>query len=166
VQVITSVTYKTHPVPSSLLIGLVQLNVSSAATYKHVVAESLKLLPAVTDAGYTGYGTMENGFAAIFLQPNGTVESFNQTFAPFFNLTQLSGVSGIVGAYPSSWDGYMKTFLRDPNIGTSIQDAGRLLTTDVLTNKSQLLAEFMHENRQSAGFNFSMEMPSVCVELC
>ncbi|KAL5356941.1 hypothetical protein BJX96DRAFT_187875 [Aspergillus floccosus] len=153
--VITSVTYKTHPVPSSLLIGLVQLNASSADSYKHLVAESLKLLPDVTDAGYTGYGNMKDGFAAIFLQPNGTVESFNETFAPFFNLTQLTGVSGTVGAYPSSWADYMKTFLRDPNIATNIQDSGRLLTADVLTKKSQMLAEFIHENRQGgAGFNF------------
>ena len=135
--------------------GLVQLNATSASSFKQIIAESVKLLPAITEAGYTGYGTLENGFAALFLKPNGTIADFNQTFAPFFNLSRLPGIQGEVAAYPSTWDGYVKTFLRDPNIGTNIQDTSRLLTTEVIQEKAEELAEFIVSNKQGAGFNFS-----------
>ncbi|RHZ62522.1 hypothetical protein CDV55_106473 [Aspergillus turcosus] len=152
--VVTSVTYKTHPVPQNLTIGFVQLNATDNSSSTRLVSESLKLLPAVTDAGYTGYGSFAQGFQAIFLQPNGTIESFNQTFASFSDLTQLPGISGAVGAYSSTWDEYLKTFLRDPNIGTNIQDTSRLLTADIIREKADDLAEFIVDNAQAAGFNF------------
>ncbi|KAB8275188.1 hypothetical protein BDV30DRAFT_247912 [Aspergillus minisclerotigenes] len=152
--VVTSVTYKTHPVPQNLTMGVVQLNATSESSFKQVIAESVKLLPAVTEAGYTGYGTIENGFAAIFLKPNSTIADFNQTFAPFFNLSRLRGIQGAVAAYPSTWDGYLKTILQDPNIGTNIQDTSRLLTNEVIQESADDLAEFIVDNKQGAGFNF------------
>ncbi|KAF7588253.1 hypothetical protein BBP40_005975 [Aspergillus hancockii] len=152
--VVTSVTYKTHPVPQNLIVGLVQLNSTDNSTFKRVVTESLKLLPAITEAGYTGYSSIMTGFNAIFLKPNSTVASFNQTFAPFFNLAQLPGIKGGITAYPSTWNGYMETFLQDPNIGTSIQDTSRLLTTDVIQEKADDLAELILSNSDGAGFNF------------
>ncbi|GAB1192745.1 hypothetical protein APSETT444_001941 [Aspergillus pseudonomiae] len=138
----------------NLTIGLVQLNATNTSSMKRLIAESVKLLPAITEAGYTGYGAIENGFAAIMLKPNSTIADFNQTFAPFFNLSRLPGIQGGVTAYPSTWDGYVKTFLRDPNIGTNIQDTSRLLTTEVIQEKAEQLAEFIVDNKQGAGFNF------------
>ncbi|GFG24993.1 FAD binding domain protein [Aspergillus udagawae] len=152
--VVTSVTYKTHPVPQNLTIGFVQFNATNKSSSTRLVSESLKLLPAVTDAGYTGYASFTQGFQAVFLQPNGTIESFNQTFASFSSLTQLPGVKGAVGAYSSTWDGYLKTFLQDPHIGTNTQDTSRLLTADIIREKADDLAEFIVDNGQTAGFNF------------
>ncbi|KOC15294.1 FAD binding domain protein [Aspergillus flavus AF70] len=158
--VVTSVTYKTHPVPQNLTMGLVQLNATSESSFKQVIAESVKLLPAVTEAGYTGYGTIENGFAAIFLKPNSTIADFNQTFAPFFNLSRVPGIQGVVAAYPSTWDGYLQNVLQDPNIGTNIQDTSRLLTLKVMQEKADDLAEFIVDSKQGAGFNFSKSLGS------
>ncbi|QMW39082.1 hypothetical protein G4B11_002362 [Aspergillus flavus] len=152
--IVTSVTYKTHPVPQNLTMGLVQLNATSESSFKRVITESVKLLPAVTEAGYTGYGTIENGFAAIFLKPNSTIADFNQTFAPFFNLSRVPGIQGVVAAYPSTWDGYLQNVLQDPNIGSNIQDTSRLLTLKVMQEKADDLAEFIVDNKQGAGFNF------------
>ncbi|KAK5788537.1 hypothetical protein VI817_009495 [Penicillium citrinum] len=129
------------------------LNASDNSSLTHLLSESIKLFPNVTDAGYTGYGDLSQGFQAIFLKPNSSVKSFNQTFAGFFNLTQIPGVHGAVGAYPSTWNGYLDKFLRDPNIGTNIQDTSRLLTTDVINQKSEDLAEFLVRNG-GGGFNF------------
>jgi hypothetical protein len=153
-QVVTSVTYKTHPVPQNLIMGFVQLNASDDACLTHILAESIKLLPEVTDAGYTGYGNIDQGFAAIFIKPNSTVQDFNKTFAGFFNLTQLPGTHGALGAQVSTWDGYVEKFLHDPNIGTNIQDSSRLLTTDVINKKADELARFLVRN-PGGGFNFS-----------
>ncbi|KAI9368655.1 hypothetical protein BJX61DRAFT_550263 [Aspergillus egyptiacus] len=152
--VVTSVTYKTHPVPQNIIMGLVQLNASNNATLTHVLAESIKLLPEVTDAGYTGYGRIGSGFEAIFVQPNGTVESFNETFAGFFNLTQRPGIQGGVIAFPSTWNDYLENILQDPNIATNVQDASRLLTADVISEKAGELAQFVVQNGAGGGFNF------------
>lgn len=103
-QVVTSVTYKTHPVPQNLVVGFVQLNASDNANLTHILVESIKPLPEVTDDGYTGYGNIDQGFGAIFIKPNGTIESFNETFARFFNLTQPPGIYGAVAAFPSIWN--------------------------------------------------------------
>ncbi|EAW22098.1 FAD/FMN-containing protein [Aspergillus fischeri NRRL 181] len=157
--VVTSVTYKTHPVPQNLTIGFVQLNATNNSSSTRLISESLKLIPAVTDAGYTGYGSFAQGFQAIFLQPNGTIESFNRTFAPFSNLTQLPGVTGALAAYSSTWNDYLRTFLQDPNIGTNIQDTSRLLTADIIRENADGLAQFIVDNDQAAGFNFSKRDP-------
>jgi hypothetical protein len=133
----------------------VQINTTDNSSFKRVVTDSLKLLPAITNAGYTGYSSIMRGFNAIFLKPNSTVASFNQTFAPFFNLTQLPGIQGGITAYPSTWNEYIKSFLQDPNIGTNIQDTSRLLTADVIEEKAEDLAELIIGNNEGAGFNFS-----------
>lgn len=156
-------TYKTHPVPQNLTIGFVQLNATDNSSATRLISESLKLIPAVTDAGYTGYGSFAQGFQALFLQPNGTIESFNQSFAPFSELTQLPGVTGRVAVYSSAWDEYLKTFLRDPNIGTNIQDTSRLLTADIIQERADDLAEFIVDSGQEAGFNFSKKIRLVAV---
>ncbi|BCS23428.1 FAD/FMN-containing protein [Aspergillus puulaauensis] len=150
--VVTSVTYKTHPVPENLIMGFVQLNATNG-NLTNVLAESLKLLPGVTDAGYIGYGDLSGGFNGFFMTPNSTVGAFNETFAGFFNLSTRPGVQGAVGAYPSDWDGYLETILRDPNIGTNIQDTSRLLTADVIQDKAEDLARFLVKN-PGGGFNF------------
>lgn len=134
--------------------GFVQLNASDNTSLTHVLAQSIKLLPEVTDAGYTGYGNIDQGFAAIFIKPNSTVQAFNKTFAGFFNLTQLPGIHGTVGASVSTWDGYVEKILQNPNIGTNIQDSSRLLTTDVINKKAGKLAHFLVRNT-GGGFNFS-----------
>ncbi|OJJ08593.1 hypothetical protein ASPVEDRAFT_47727 [Aspergillus versicolor CBS 583.65] len=151
--VVTSVTYKTHPVPENLIMGFVKLNASSNASLTNLVAESLKLLPDVTDAGYIGYADLSGGFGGFFMKPNSTVAAFNETFAGFFNLSTLPGVKGMVGAYPSDWNGYRQTILTDPHIGTNVQDTSRLLTADVLQEKADDLARFLVKNG-GGGFNF------------
>ncbi|CAI7572633.1 unnamed protein product [Penicillium manginii] len=153
--VVTSVTYKTHPVPQNLLVGFVQLNTSDNSSLKNLLAESMKLLPKVTDAGYTGYGNMDQSFQAIFLKPNGSLGSFNHTFAGFFNMSEYPGIRGAVGAYLSTWNGYLQTFLQDPNIGTNVQDTSRLLTADVIDQKAKDLANLIVDNGGKGGFNFT-----------
>jgi hypothetical protein len=156
------VTYKTHPVPQSFTIGVVQLNTTSNDIFKRVTKESLQLIPRITQAGFTGYGTLEGGFSALFIQPNGTIGNFNRTFAPLQRLARTPGVSGQVAAFPGSWNMYLDTFLQDPNIATNIQDTSRLLTADVLENKTDELVEFIVESGKGAGFNFSMLFLDFC----
>jgi hypothetical protein len=148
------VTYKTHPIPQSFIFGLVEINSTSNDTFKRVVKESLQLIPKITQAGFTGYAEFEGGLSAIFVQPNGTIENFNRTFAPLESLADIPGVSALITSFPGSWNMYLDKFLLDPNIATNIQDASRLLTADVLENKTDELVEFILEN--GGGFNWGM----------
>ncbi|KAF7505684.1 hypothetical protein GJ744_000533 [Endocarpon pusillum] len=155
--VITSVTYRTHPNPAHIQVGLMQFNTTDESTLRNVLHKALQALPAVTDAGYTGYGIMDDGsFAALFVQPNATEEIFNTTFAPFYELASHANVSAQVGSisFPT-WIDYCNTFLMDPNIATNIIDASRLLTSDDLLERTTKLVDVVLEfDEFSAGFNF------------
>jgi len=157
-QVVTSVTYKTHPNPSHIQVGLMQFNVTTNSTLRLVLQQSLAALPGVTDAGYTGYGTTSiTGFSAIFIQPNGTNATFTSAFAPFYKIATLPGVSGQVVNFDfPTWMDYCDVFLQDPNISTNVIDTSRLLTADVLLNHNEALADLVLEYPDmGAGFNFS-----------
>lgn len=154
---ITSATFKTHPNPAHIQVGLVQLNATSNSTLRTVLEKGLETIPAVTEAGYVGYGDLADGFSAIFIQPNGTNETFDTAFAPFYEIKKLPGVGGQVGAFNfPSWIEYCHAFLQDPHVGTNNVDASRLLTKDVLLNQSDELVDLIFGYPEGhAGFNFS-----------
>ena len=161
-QVITSVTYKTHPNPTHIQTGFVQVNTTDQSTFRGVLHRALQALPAITDAGYTGYGIMDGGsFSAILIQPNATEEFFNVTFAPFYELASHVNVSAQVGSitFPT-WIDYCNTFLTDVNIATNAIDPSRLLTSDDLLERTTELVDVILEvDELSAGFNFSVFFP-------
>lgn len=137
--------------------ALVQLNATDNSTLRTVLETGLQTIPSITEAGYTGYGDLSAGFSAIFLQPNGTNETYNEAFAPLYELKELPGVGGQIGTFSfPSWIEYCRTFLRDPNIATNIIDASRLLTKDVLLNRANELVDLILDYPENgAGFNFS-----------
>lgn len=93
----------------------------------------------------------------IFIKPNGTNESFAEAFEPLIKMTELEGVEGITGnlEFPS-WEEYTKAFLQDPNVATNVIDTSRLLTSVVLKEKAEELADLTSEFPEfDAGFNFS-----------
>ncbi|KMP02044.1 hypothetical protein CISG_09300 [Coccidioides immitis RMSCC 3703] len=162
--VITSVTYKTHPSPSHIQVGLVQFNVTNNSTLRAVIEKCLQELPSITDAGYTGYGSMNFlsggkeplGFGAIFIQPNGTNATFTRTFKPYYDIAKMQGVSGALANidFPS-WIEYAEVFVQDPNIATNIIDGSRLLTSQALLHRTRDLVDLMFEYASfGPGFNF------------
>lgn len=135
-----------------------QFNTTDEPAFRAVLHGVLQALPGVTDAGYTGYGIMSGGsFGAIFIQPNATEEIFNATFAPFYKLAAHPNVSAQIWstAFPT-WIEYCNAFLSDPNIATNIIDTSRLLTSDVLSNRTSELVDLVLDSGEfSAAFNFS-----------
>lgn len=167
--VITSVTYKTHPLPTLINTIAMQFNVSENVTLSEskTIKASLmrtffKAIPAIADAGYVGYSDAGgNQLSAIFVQANGTNQTFERGFGEALKeLMAIKGASG--GAIPiefPTWSDYTSTFLADPNVATNIQDASRLLTADVLVNKTDRLLDLISEfDDLSPGFNFSMSI--------
>lgn len=161
--VVTSVTYKTHPLPTHISVAFFQANTTSVEAWRKVYAKSLQALPEITDAGFTGYGNTEVGRVVqfIFLQPNGTEESLVKGTKGFQEVMALNGTDGIDAALGNmtfpSWDAYIQLFLTDPNIATNIQDASRLLTPDVLKTKADQLVDLAvrYYPDVSPGHNFS-----------
>lgn len=155
--VITSVTYKTHPLPSHIQAVLVQINGSSEAALRTVYQRAFAALPGITEAGYIGYADVDGVFQGVFSQANATNETFATAFAPFYEIAKLEGVSAQIVSFPfPTWLDYSEYFLRDPNIATNVIDASRLLTADVLLNKTEELVDLIFENpTRGPGFNFS-----------
>jgi hypothetical protein len=143
-QVVTSVTYKTHPNPSHIQVAQVQFNVTDNSTYRVVVQKSLAAIPGITEAGYTGSGSLAGGFNGIFVQPNATNETFASTFAPLYEISKLPNVSGQVMKldFPT-WIDYCNVLLQDLNIATNSISSSRLLTADVMLNHNKELVELI-----------------------
>jgi hypothetical protein len=157
-QVITSVAYKTHPNPSHVQVAWAQFNATDEGTMRRIFHDSLQGLAIVTDAGYTGYGAMSSGsLGLLFIQPNGTNETYQSSFTPFYRLAAMPNVTAQIGSFDfPSWIDYCNVFLSDQNIATNVVDTSRLLTAEVLMDRTDDLvdAAFGYEGF-SAGFNFS-----------
>jgi hypothetical protein len=158
--VITSVTYKTHPLPTHIQVVAVQINATSETVLRTVYRKAFAALPGITEAGYVGYGDVDGLLQVIFSQANATNETFAATFAPLFEIGKLDGVSAQIAPIPfPTWLDYSEYFLRDPNIATNVIDASRLLTADVLLNKTDELVDLIFENPgYGPGFNFSKQI--------
>lgn len=160
--VITSVTYKTHPVPAYIQAVLVQLNVTNNSSLRPLLNACFSAIPSVAEAGYTGYVDASGGFQGIFNQANGTNATFEKVFAPFYEAAKIDGISGqlMTAPFPTFLD-YGQFFLTDPNIATNIIDASRLLTATVLRNKTGELVDLVEQFPDLApGFNFSKSLES------
>jgi hypothetical protein len=154
--VITSVTYKTHPLPAYIQAVLVQFNITDQSARRPLLTKCLSALPLVVESGYTGYIDAAGGFGGIFSQANGTNATLERAFAPFYELLNLTGVSGQIASvpFPTLLD-YGQYFLKDPNIATNIIDSSRLLTADILRNRAGDLVDLVEQFPDlEPGFNF------------
>ncbi|KAF3479904.1 FAD binding domain-containing protein [Arthroderma uncinatum] len=166
--VITSVTYKTHPKPTNIAVGIVQLNVTTEDARRVVLEKSLQAIPDIAEAGWVGYGVtsaqknVTTPFQAIFLQPNASMATFNKTFEAMNKIASLPGVKGGVAPlnFPDFLE-YSKLFLQDPNIATNIIDGSRLVNRRALTECASDLVDLMYEYPAfEAGFNSIVQVNS------
>jgi FAD/FMN-containing dehydrogenase len=160
--VLTSATYQTFPQPSHIQVAIFQANMSSADAYRKVYTQALKSIPAMTDAGYTGYGATNPAVTVqfIFLRPNGTNATLEQGFAGFNEILAMNGTDGIsviAGNFTlPTWRDYTEYFVSDPNIATNIQDASRLLTSKVMLHRAEDIVDLaLRYPEMAAGHNFS-----------
>ncbi|EXJ69227.1 oxidoreductase [Cladophialophora psammophila CBS 110553] len=155
--VITSVTYRTHPEPTHIQVAAIQINATTNSTLRPVLEGSLGALVNMTDAGYTGYGYLTNGFSGLFIRPGGTEAELSEGSTAFQRLGQIDGANFamVTFSFPR-WIDYCNVFLQDPNIAMNVMDSSRLLTPDMAFNKSgeiiDMMLEFGPEHYPS--FNF------------
>jgi hypothetical protein len=129
---------------------------NNTAARRAIIGRVFQALPPITDAGYTGYGTLAPDIGLIFIQPNGTNATASEITKLLNQVGNVDGVTAQFGAvnFPS-WMEYCNAFLQDPNIATNIIDPSRLLTAEVLSNKTDELLDALEEFPElEAGFNF------------
>ncbi|KAK2741352.1 hypothetical protein FQN57_005636 [Myotisia sp. PD_48] len=166
--VIISATYKTHPKPSNIQAVAFQFNTTDSQVRRTILERSLQAIPGITDGGYVGYAiantksTESQAFQAIFVQPNATNATYVKAFASVNEISTLPGVQGGVITFDfPDWMGYSEFFLTDPNIATNIIDSGRLLNSDVLTNRASDIVDLMFKYPDfGAGFNSIVKVNS------
>ncbi|KAF2027845.1 FAD-binding domain-containing protein [Setomelanomma holmii] len=155
--VIISVTYKTHPMPTHIKTVAAQYNSTSLVARREVLPRALKAIPRITDLGFTGYATFGNPIGLIFIQPKGTNTTAGEATALIEHAGNITDVEPLAGAFDlPTWITYCAAFLQDPNIATDVIDTSRLLTAEILSNKTEdLLGVIIDEFPDfHAGFNF------------
>ncbi|ORY12190.1 FAD binding domain-containing protein [Clohesyomyces aquaticus] len=155
--VIISVTYKTHPNPTHIQAIFAQYTTNDSTANREVVRRVLEALPAITEKGYIGYGTLADGPVGLILsQANATNSTRDEVLQILDQVGNVTGVETQAGTmeFPT-WLDYCDLFLHDPNIATNIIDSSRLLTEDVLVNKTKELLDLMEAYPDMpGGFNF------------
>ena len=151
-------TYRTHPEPNHIQVAFVQANATTNATLRPVLEKSLGALVNMTDAGYTGYGFLSNGFTAVFIRPGGTKGDLEKGAAAFAAIGQMEGTSiGILNFTFPRWIDYCNQFLQDPNIAQNVMDSSRLLTPEMAFGKADKIVDLMLDLGEGhyPFFNFS-----------
>ncbi|PSN68612.1 FAD/FMN-containing protein [Corynespora cassiicola Philippines] len=154
--VVTSVTYKTHPNPTHIKTIAAQYNTNDSLAQRKVLRQIFKAIPVMTDLGYTGYATLGAPIGLIFLQPNGTNSTAYEAVKLLQNAGNVTGVETVAGGFDfPSWIEYCNAFLQDPNIATNVIDPSRLLTSEVLQDRTDDLLRLIDDFPDlAAGFNF------------
>ncbi|KAH7914858.1 hypothetical protein BJ138DRAFT_1143106 [Hygrophoropsis aurantiaca] len=146
--ILTSVTYRTYPslpIQAALFIA----NSTSAPAMQDLFAEILRLHPALSDAGWAGYGgTLNNQLFLVYIKPNGTEAQANQTFSPILSYAQNLSSQGLSTEwYPMSYNSwyslYTQFFSGNGQVGGNTMLGSRLLERDALENHSKELADIL-----------------------
>lgn len=155
--IITSITYKTHPKPTNIKTVIAQFASNDTAARREVRRRVFKAIPKITDLGYTGYGTLGAPIGLIFIQPNGTNATAAEAIQLLEHIGNVTGVEKQAGAFDfPGWMEYSNAFLQDPNIATNVIEASRLVSADILANKTEELLDLVDDYPdRGAGFNFS-----------
>ncbi|KAF2185562.1 FAD/FMN-containing protein [Zopfia rhizophila CBS 207.26] len=154
--IITSITYKTHPNPTHISTVIAQFTTNSSTAQRQLLSGIFKVIPGITDAGYTGYATLGAPIGLVFSQANGTNATANEVVKTLNGIGNITGVETQAGAIEfGSWMEYSASFLHDPNIATNVIDPSRLVTAEVLTKKTEELLKIIEDFPDlHAGFNF------------
>ncbi|EIW73963.1 hypothetical protein CONPUDRAFT_170409 [Coniophora puteana RWD-64-598 SS2] len=146
--IVTSVTYQTHP-DLPLVAAFFVAYSTNSTVLKQVFTESFAMLPALSDAGWGGYGGInETGVGFFDISPNVSWAQANETWNPFFervaNLTSsgLNITTALTVPYPSFYPLYESMF-RTPtgqNGGNLILGSRLIPRVVIETNNEEMSA--------------------------
>jgi FAD/FMN-containing dehydrogenase len=151
--VVTSVTYQTHP---STTLTIVSYNSSSSNpdTMRKIFKEFIRIHPALSDVGFSGYGTIfNNSLNGIFALSNSSIAKTNQSLNSFFeyaqNLTSKEGpnlTTTTSFTFDSFYNFYDDELASANDVeGTYIEIGSRLVPRKSFENDYERLADLFFE---------------------
>ncbi|EIW74307.1 FAD-binding domain-containing protein [Coniophora puteana RWD-64-598 SS2] len=150
--VVTSVTYKTHPALPAL-VAIFSVNSTNSSLIQQLFTESYTMLPSLSDAGWGGYGGIDNtSVEFIYLSPNVSWAQANETWTPFFeraaNLTSagLNITAAETLQFPSFYTLY-ESFFGTPTgqNGGNVILGSRLIPREVIENNNDEMCTAIFE---------------------
>ncbi|KAH7099504.1 hypothetical protein BKA62DRAFT_308067 [Auriculariales sp. MPI-PUGE-AT-0066] len=160
--VLTSVTYKTHPALSNVVIGGITWKGSNAVETNAVTVAAIKLFPTLSKSNWSAYLTAvpfgQGDSGALVIQPNspfggevaaGNYTGVNATFASLFGLGGTN-VSAQYYAFPTYYS-FVDTVITDVAIGVNSITGGRLLDENALTNKAEAIVTMATADPTTSG---------------
>ncbi|CAA7268634.1 unnamed protein product [Cyclocybe aegerita] len=143
--VVTSVTYRTHPV-FSLSMAVLTANFSSMDIAQSVITKFIKSQPAWSDKGWGGYSSINSSsFQLQYVAPNVSTADMNATLSPFVDFVSnaTQGASQIAYQNFSSFiEWYAATYSQGPpQVGYPILGANRLLSRALAAENPAQVAE-------------------------
>jgi hypothetical protein len=148
--VITSVTYLTHPI-IPIIAASFTANMTNPTVAKTLVTESVRIIPHLSDAGWSGHGIIagRNIFEFVYLAPGLSWAQANTSIDPFFSFAHNLTPDGLVieravtTLYDSFYDWYMAFYGTDGDDGHNTEIGSRLLPRDVFEDYETVAEVFL-----------------------
>ncbi|KAH7921694.1 FAD-binding domain-containing protein [Leucogyrophana mollusca] len=149
--ILTSVTYRTYP-SLPVQTAIFAANATNSAVLQNLFTELLHIHPALSDAGWAGYGgTSNSSLYFLCVKPNGTEAQANETFSPFLSFAQNLTAQGLTSqwytlGYDSWYELYTLYFSGVGQVGGNIMLGSRLIPRETLDNQSGELSDILFPN--------------------
>ncbi|KAH7921689.1 FAD-binding domain-containing protein [Leucogyrophana mollusca] len=146
--ILTSVTYRTYP-SLPVQAALFSANATNPTVMNTLMTELMRIHPALSDAGWSGYGSASNSSLFFaYMKPNGTVAQLNESFHSFVvfaqNLTS-QGLSIVTKpVYEDTWYEFYSTYLSGGvENGGNTMLGSRLIPRETLEKNSKELTNIL-----------------------
>jgi hypothetical protein len=171
--VLTSVSYKTHPVTPMITVLLIarrtEANYTDTLASQKIFTEFVRRSSMYSDLGYGGYGAGDpTQFSTLLVNPSATAAQANATFGPYLEYAQSLAVAGgltiqqEITTY-TSFNQWIQentqvitriagNFQDVGGVGINVESASWLLPKDVLNNQPQMVSEKLMQVK--AAFNY------------
>lgn len=164
----TSVTYQTHPPNPFVVVGF-SANSTNPSAMKKLVTEFVRIHPALTDAGFSGYSTTSNvSMGFTYAVPNVSEATANKTLDSFFAYAQnliSEGVEIEAGttSFKSFYDFYAPFRVAPGNdtAGGIVEFASRLIPRKLFEDDYKKLAETLFDVNGGVSWKYVYEFFSL-----
>ena len=151
--VVTSVTYRTHPSTTLTVVGY-NSSSSNPNTMRKIFKEFVRIHPALSDIGFSGYGSISNNsLNGFFALSNSSIAKMNQSLDSFFEyarkLTSKEGpnlTTTTSYTYDSFYSFYNDSFATAQDVeGAYIEIGSRLIPRKSFENDYERLADVLFD---------------------
>ena len=145
--ILTSATYRTHPIQPVSAVFLIA-NFSSRAITEEIMTDYIGLHSPLADRGWGGYSTLTKlGLQSFYISPTSSLVDANKTFTPLFNtiLEKTNGTAlNFTTTFPSFYNWYLQFIYNNTGqVGGRVEISSRLLSKELAEKNPQKVAKVM-----------------------